>query len=121
VRVITPYLALSLVVAGCASPRAPTLAADGYSLTPISAGCYGQERERNVALTPEFQRSLITQLSEAPNDALCWRERSDDTLFLAIGSECGPHREAEFQRRADGWTLTSEREVPIVLCDERSR
>ena len=120
-RRIVPCLALTLVVAGCASPRAPTLAADGYSRTPIPAGCYGQDRERNVALTPEFQRSLTTQLSKAPNDVLCWREHSEDTLFLAIGSECGPHREAEFQRRANGWTLTNEREVPIVFCDERRR
>lgn len=118
---IVPCFALTLVVVGCASPRAPTLAADGYSRTRIPAGCYGRERERSVALTPEFQSSLTAQLSKAPNDILCWRETSEGRLSLAIGSECGPHREAVFQRRADAWRLTSEREVPIVLCDERRR
>jgi hypothetical protein len=42
---------------------------------------------------------------------MCWHERWDGTLVVTIGSECGPHREAEFQRRATRWALKDERDV----------
>ena len=108
---IALYLPLALALASCASIRAPTLEVDGYARIPIPPGCYGSQSEHNAQLTPELDHELVGLLRDLPSDILCWHERWDGTLVVTIGSECGPHREAEFQRRATRWALKDERNV----------
>ena len=104
---------LALALAGCASARLPTLELDGYSRIPTPAGCYGdaKKRDHNVQLTPELDHELIGLLRDPPIGVMCWHESRDGTLLITIGSACGPHREAEFQRLAATWTLKDERNV----------
>jgi len=120
VRRTAPYLALALTLAACASGRVPTLEVNGYSRVPIPRGCYRSQGEHNVQLTPELEIKLVGLLRGPPGNDMCWHERRDATLLVTIGSECGPHREAEFQRQATMWTLKIERDVVgecFVHCD----
>jgi hypothetical protein len=113
-----------LALAGCASARPPTLEVDGYVRIPIPAGCYGSggARDHNVLLSPELHGELIRLLRDPPIDVMCWHERPDGTLLVTIGSECGPHREAEFQRLAATWVLKGEQNIVsecFIRCSEQ--
>jgi hypothetical protein len=99
------------------SAGTPTLEVEGYARIPIPAGCYGRssERDHNVELAPELDRQLIALLVDPPTGVICWYERGDGNLLATIGSGCGPHREAEFQRLAANWTVKDQRNV-IAEC-----
>ena len=121
---IALLFAFAVTAAACASSRAPTLAVDGYVRVPTPVGCYKHvsARDRNIELWPDFETHVLELLGyDGSADLRCWHERPDGNLLVALGSECGTHRTAEFQRVASTWALKNTQDVPIVLCDERRR
>jgi hypothetical protein len=120
---IAPFLTIVVVAFGCTASRAPTSQADGYRRTSTPAGCFEHlsERDRNLELAVELETQLLALLGPGASDPTCWYERSEGTLLVTIGGECGPHRRAEFQRVANAWTLAKTEDVPLVLCHERIR
>jgi hypothetical protein len=99
----------------------PTLATNGYKRIATPSGCYRHDEDHNVQLSPELEGSLLGLLEHGVNTATCWQEQPDGSLFLAVGDECGVHLEAEFERLAEKWVIRAEREVHLVICDERAR
>jgi hypothetical protein len=112
----------SLVVACTTKPEAAS-AIPGVTRVSIPAGCYSNETDRdwNVRLSGEFESTLLGLINEDAIGSHCWREKRDGRLLLTIDDECGPHREAVFERVAGVWTLVGTQDVPVVLCDVRRK